>query len=194
MLLEDLPNEILQQIRLKLSPAALLHSWWNINRRLDRLILSLPITVCLKGKNVSRNELQAIQFFREQVVSLAVTKHWREIINLFSNLRSLKIIGYPYPYSSSQVKARLLPRLTHFKLEDDDPFEWDDFMSADNHHYGQQFVRCHLFKLFQTPTVPCLTLRSVRFFCCTSEALAALLQLAPNLACGLSTCFYCENN
>lgn len=180
-LLEDLPNELLQQILLKLSPAAVLHSWWNINRRFNRLILSLPITGCLKGRNVPRNELQAIQFFREQVLSLIITKHWCEIIKLFANLRDLKIIGYPYPYSSSQIKAGLLPRLTHIQLEDHDPFEWDDFMSADNHHYGRQFVRCQLYKLFKTPTVPCLTLRSVRFLCCTSEALAALLQLAPNL-------------
>jgi hypothetical protein len=179
--LEDLPNEVLREILLKLSPVDLLQGWWNINSRFNQLIFSLHFTICLKGKKVTGNELQAIQFFREQVVSLIITKSWCKLINLFVNLRALKITEFPYPYSTSQIKARSLPRLTHIEISDCDEFEWDDFMRADNYHYARQLVRCHLYKLFKTPSIPCQTLRSVKFICCTSEALAALLLLAPNL-------------
>jgi hypothetical protein len=177
--LQDLPNEILRRILSELSPLDLLYGWWGINNKFNQLILSLDYSICLKNSNVRADELQAILFFRQQVVSLVITKKWCRLIDQFTNLRALRIVGFVYPYSTSQIKAKSLPRLTHLEFMDE--FEWDDFMSADNYHYARQIVRCHLRKLIATPTVPCQTLRSVKFICCTSEALASLLRLAPNL-------------
>lgn len=194
LILEDLPNEILRQVLSYLSPLNVLRGWWNINNRFNGIIASLDYTICLKAKTIRADKFQAIISVREQIISLVVSKGWCQLIDQFVNLRALRILGFAYPYSTSQIRSKSLPNLTHLDFFDD--FDWDDFMGADNCHYARQFVQCHSRKMIKTPTVHCQTLRSVKFICCTSEALAALLRLAPNLIeldIGLITFFSLEN-
>ena len=119
-ILEDLPNEILRTILSELSPLDVLRGWWSLNKRFNGIITSLDYTVCLKDSTVKADELQAMMAVREQVVSLVVSKGWCHLINHFVNLRALRVLGFAYPYSTSQIRSRSLPHLTHLEFSQAD--------------------------------------------------------------------------
>ncbi|CAF0951288.1 unnamed protein product [Adineta steineri] len=178
--LEDLPNEVVRQVFAELSPKDLLKGWWNLNIRLNRLIFSLNYKIYLINRRVTSNDLQAAIFLRQQVTELVVTEKWSTVIDYFPNIRILRVLGLAYPYSISQIKPTKLTRLTCMEVSEDD-FDWNNFMGANNCHYAKQMVRCYARKLISLPTISCETLRSIEITLCTSERVAALLRLVPNL-------------
>jgi hypothetical protein len=178
--LEDLSNEILEQILSELSPKDLLKGFLNINTRLNRLIFSLNYSIYLIKRNIVEDDVRAALFLRDQVVSLVVTKRWCMLIHYFANLRTLRVLGFAYPFSTSHINSKTLLHIKHMEFCCDD-FDWDNFMGAGDCHYARQMVRCCVGKLINTPTISCRTLRSIKIQTCTSERLASLLHLAPNL-------------
>lgn len=177
---EDLPNEIIRQVFSYLSPQDLMEGWASTNDRMDKLIYSLHYNISLVGRNVTIETVAAAYVFREQVVSLVVTKRWCDMIKYYRNLQALRVLGLAPQFAISQITPEMMPHLKYveYGLEN---LHWNEFMGRNECYYGRQIVRCHVHALNALPTVCCPTLRSVHIQACSSEWLAALLRVAPNL-------------
>jgi len=111
-LLEDLPNELIIEIFDYTKINDLLFSFWNLNKRFNKLIHSLKYLSLILTR---KNEIYKNILFPEQIIRIVIVTLDNINLNSFNNLRTL-ILNWGNEYHLKQIHSNILPNLIYLSI------------------------------------------------------------------------------